>query len=186
MFNTPAWLPWCKEITQVQIQENVTALFNRNINPGGWLCRHDQNCDHNFVTAGLLIQIFPKSEHPISLDRKVVWVVSRATGDLCYMMPALLTSFKNCNIILQSWLMGFLLFFWKHFLKQLYIDMYNIRNVYSMINLCFAIRILSRYFAEDGKQWVLFPRDPQHWGSRSNIEGRGASHQVFCYTPNSK
>ena len=52
-----------------------------------------------------------KREHHISLDRKVVWVVSRATGDLCYMMPALLTSFKNSNIILQSWLMGFLLFF---------------------------------------------------------------------------
>ena len=38
-------------------------------------------------------------------------VVSRATGDLCYMVPVLLASFKNTPITLQSWLMGLLLFF---------------------------------------------------------------------------
>ena len=37
--------------------------------------------------------------------------------DLCYMVPALLASFKNSHITLQSWLMGFLLFFWQRFLK---------------------------------------------------------------------
>ena len=37
--------------------------------------------------------------------------ISRTTGDLCYMVPALLASFKNSHITLQSWLMGFLLFF---------------------------------------------------------------------------
>ena len=107
-------LSWCKEITQVQIQENVRALSNKDSIPGRWLCRHDQNCDNNFVPAYVYSYFqkrIKKREHPISLDRKVVWVVSRATGDLCYMMPALLTSFKNSNIILQSWLMGFMLFF---------------------------------------------------------------------------
>ena len=62
-----------------------------------------------------LKNVVKESEHPISLrgkaDRKAVWVVSRATGDLWYMMPALLTNFKYSNIILQSWLMGFLLLF---------------------------------------------------------------------------
>ena len=117
-------LSWCKGFAQVQIQEHITALFNNKINPEGWLCRHDQNCDRNFATAGLFIQLFQKrqkqkSEHPISLDRKVVWVVSGATGDLCNMMPALWTGSKNSNITLQSWLIGFLLFFWKRFLKYI-------------------------------------------------------------------
>ena len=32
-----------------------------------------------------------KSKNPVSQDRQIVWVVSRATGDLCYMVSALLT-----------------------------------------------------------------------------------------------
>ena len=55
-----------------------------------------------------------KSKHPISQDRKVVWVVSR------YMVQALLASFQNSHITLQSWLIGFLIFFWQRFLKWLY------------------------------------------------------------------
>ena len=57
-----------------------------------------------------------QNKHPISQDRKVVWVVS-----LCYMVPALLASFKNSHITSQSWLVGFLLFFWQRCVKKLFV-----------------------------------------------------------------
>ena len=46
---------------------------------------------------------------PKSQDRNVVWVGPCATGELYYIVPALLASFKNSHINRQSWLMGFLL-----------------------------------------------------------------------------
>ena len=54
------------------------------------------------LVYSLLFQkkVVKKSKHPISQDRKVV-----------YMVQALLASFQNSHITLQSWLIGFLIFF---------------------------------------------------------------------------
>ena len=90
-----------------------------------------------------------KREHPISLDRKAVWVVSPATGDLCYMMPALLTSFKNSNIILQSWLM---LFFWNVFWSSC-ICMIYVMCIY-VLSAGLGWSVLGKTVPE-GKVWLV-------------------------------
>ena len=65
---------------------------------------------NNDVSKDSPIAALKNKKHPISQDHKVVWVVSRATGDLCYIVPALLACCKNSHVNLQSWHMPFLLF----------------------------------------------------------------------------
>ena len=60
---------------------------------------------YNFVYSYFKKRCQKKSKHPISQEE--IWVVSRASRDLCYMLPALLACFKNSHITLQPKPMGF-------------------------------------------------------------------------------
>ena len=73
--------------------------------------------------------------------------ISHATGEIfaiwcrhCYLV------LKNSHITLQSWLMGFLLFFWQRFLKYLYVYLVLKHVVHAKQKEIFVYLVLKRVF----------------------------------------